>query len=42
MDTILNDPAGVRGIIYCVEHAASGKKYVGTAHSVQRVGSVIT
>jgi hypothetical protein len=33
MDTILNDPAGVRGIIYCVEHAASGKKYVGQTRS---------
>ena len=33
MDKILDDPAGVRGIIYCVEHTASGKKYVGQTRS---------
>lgn len=26
---ILDDPAAVRGVIYCVEHIATGKKYVG-------------
>ena len=33
MDTILDDPAGVRGIIYCVEHTTTGKKYVGQTRS---------
>jgi hypothetical protein len=26
---ILDDPSGVCGVIYCVEHIATGKKYVG-------------
>jgi hypothetical protein len=30
---ILDDPAAVRGIIYCVEHIATGKKYVGQTRS---------
>ncbi len=29
METILEDPSGVRGVIYCVEHIATGKRYVG-------------
>ena len=33
MDTILSDPAGVRGVIYCVEHVTTGKKYVGQTRS---------
>jgi hypothetical protein len=33
MDTILDDSAGVRGIIYCVEHIATGTKYVGQTRS---------
>jgi len=33
MDTILDDPSIVRGIIYCVEHIATGKKYVGQTRS---------
>jgi hypothetical protein len=33
MDKILDDPAGVRGIIYCVEHTASEKKYIGQTRS---------
>jgi hypothetical protein len=33
MDAILDDPSAVRGIIYCVEHIASGKKYVGQTRS---------
>lgn len=33
MDTILNDPSEVRGVIYCVEHVATGKKYVGQTRS---------
>jgi hypothetical protein len=33
MDSILDDPAQVRGIIYCVEHIATGKKYVGQTRS---------
>lgn len=33
MDTITDDPSDVRGIIYCVEHTASGKKYVGQTRS---------
>jgi len=30
---ILDDPAAVRGVIYCVENVASGKKYVGQTRS---------
>lgn len=30
---ILDDPAEVRGVIYCVEHIATGKKYVGQTRS---------
>jgi GIY-YIG catalytic domain len=33
MDTILDDPTEVKGIIYCVEHIATGKKYVGQTRS---------
>lgn len=33
MDTILDDPADVRGVIYCVEHIATAKKYVGQTRS---------
>ena len=33
MDTILDDPADIRGVIYCVEHSATGKKYVGQTRS---------
>jgi group I intron endonuclease len=33
MDTILLDASGVRGVIYCVEHITSGKKYVGQTRS---------
>jgi hypothetical protein len=33
MDTILDDPAEVRGVIYCIEHVATGKKYVGQTHT---------
>jgi hypothetical protein len=29
MDSILSSPEGIRGVIYCIEHTASGKKYVG-------------
>ena len=29
MDSILDDPESVKGIIYLIEHTASGKKYVG-------------
>ena len=29
MDTILDEPAAIQGIIYLIEHSASGKKYVG-------------
>jgi uncharacterized protein YjbI with pentapeptide repeats len=30
---ILDDPAAVRGVIYCMEHVATGKKYVGQTRS---------
>ena len=33
MDTILPTLEGVRGIIYCIEHSATGKKYVGQTRS---------
>ena len=33
MDTILDDSAEIRGIIYCVTHDTTGKKYVGQTHS---------
>jgi hypothetical protein len=33
MDTILLDASEVRGVIYCVEHTASGKKYIGQTRS---------
>ena len=33
MDAILPTLEGVRGIIYCIEHTASGKKYVGQTRS---------
>lgn len=29
MDLILDDPESIKGIIYLIEHTASGKKYVG-------------
>lgn len=29
MDTILEDASGIKGVIYLIEHTASGKKYVG-------------
>jgi hypothetical protein len=29
MDTIVDDLASVRGVVYCIEHIATGKKYVG-------------
>ena len=29
MDSILDDPGAIRGILYLIEHTASGKKYVG-------------
>lgn len=33
MDEILDDPSLVRGVIYCVEHIATGKKYIGQTRS---------
>ena len=33
MDSILSSPEGIRGVIYCIEHTASGKKYVGQTKS---------
>ena len=33
MSGILDDPRDVRGIIYCIEHIESGKKYVGQTRS---------
>lgn len=29
MDSILDDPESIQGVIYLIEHTASGKKYVG-------------
>jgi hypothetical protein len=33
MDAILDSSEEVRGVIYCIEHIATGKKYVGQTHS---------
>ena len=33
MDTILDTPANVKGVIYCVEHVTTGKKYIGQTRS---------
>jgi group I intron endonuclease len=33
LPAITDDPADVRGIIYCIEHTATGKKYVGQTRS---------
>jgi hypothetical protein len=33
MDVLLDDPSSIRGIIYCIEHIATGKKYIGQTRS---------
>ena len=36
MDSILDDPGPIKGIIYLIEHTASGKRYVGQTLSHRR------